>query len=743
MRAPLVSGFFVALMMAPAAPGTQPAAPSFPMADFGRSAAVRIDGTLEAVWDNVPPVDTFEEYRPRQGVPATVRTEVRFARDATHLYVAARMFDPDISRLRTGLARRDNFSNEQDWISIALDPVGSRRVAQLFYFNPDGVVWDGLSNEDTGTATSAADFEVDIATRVYPDSWVIELRIPFDELRYATRTPENWHVLVRRNYPREERHAMAAPAIPANAPCFMCLAAPIHPPGDLPSVASLSVVPQGVALARGEGARNDLDWDSDFEPSLDAKWRVSPSTVFDAALNPDFSQVDLDTPQLSSNRQFAQSFPEKRPFFLEGIDILDSPLAAIYTRSVTDPAWGLRGTHRGGWDGALLTTADDGGGFVVLPGAYSARYAPQTFDSHVTIGRVRKPAGALTFGGVLTDRRAGDGFNTVAGPDVSWRLSPETRVNAQWLGSRTRGDDDFPGVAANDEVASGHAATLDLLHVSRNWHATFLASRLGDNFRADNGYIPQVGIRQYAGELRYKLSDLKRFSELAPYVTFDLRDSLAGERVSTAPRTGVLTTLPNNLVLTTEWRPRETLRTRAGGEEHEFSQGHVALTSYPGTHLPVLTISAIFGEAVDFSADRLGRGETVSASLLWRPINRLEIQPSLDFTTVRTEANAASGPQRARESAAQLLATLHLSARDRFRLILQRIEVEREIAGVAAQDDTRLVGSLLFTHERTLTRRIYAGVSWARASSLGIAPTETAEVFVKLQWGMSGIRGGG
>jgi hypothetical protein len=739
MRATLVSWFLVALMIAPAAFGTQPTGPAFQMSDFGRTAPIEIDGTLEDAWTGVVPVDSFEEYRPRQGVPASVRTEVRFARDASYLYVAARMFDPDISRLRTGLARRDNFSNEQDWISIALDPVGSRRVAQLFYFNPDGVVWDGLANEDAGTSTAAADFELEIATRVYPDSWVVELRVPFDELRYASRTPENWHVLIRRNYPREERHAMAAPAIPANAPCFMCLAAAIRPPGELPSLASFSVVPQGVALAHGEGERSDLDWTSDLEPSLDAKWRVSPATVFDAALNPDFSQVDLDTPQLSSNRQFAVSFPEKRPFFLEGIDILDSPLTAIYTRSVTDPAWGARGTHRGSWDGALLTASDDGGGFVVLPGAYSAQYAPQSFDSHVTIGRVRKPLGAVTLGGVLTDRRAGDGYNTVAGPDISWRLSPETRINAQWLGSRTRGDGEFPGIAT--AVANGDAAALDVLHESKRWHATLTASRLDEEFRADNGYIPQVGVRQYAGELRYKFSDLRRFSELAPYVTLDLRDSLDGERVSTAPRTGLLTTLPNNLVLTTEWRPREELRTRPGGELHEFSQGYVALTAYPGSNLPVLTLSAIFGDAVDFAADRLGRGETVSASLLWRPINRLEIQPSLDFTTVRTDADGSGGAQRATESAAQLLATLHLSARDRFRLILQRIDVERKISAGDAYDDTRLVGSLLFTHERTLTRRIYAGVSWARATSLGLEPRETAEVFVKLQWGMSSIRG--
>jgi hypothetical protein len=713
-------------MIPPQLPAAQPAPAAFPMGDFGATAAVRIDGQFDPAWHDIPSVSDFEEYRPRQGVPATVRTEVRLARDGSYFYVFARMFDPDISRLRSGLARRDNFSNEQDWISIALDPLGTRRVAQLFYFNADGVVWDGLSNEDTGSSTSSADFELDIATRIDADSWSVELRIPIDEIRYASRNPDAWHVLFRRNYPREERHAMAAPAIPASAPCFMCLAAPLHPPGELPAPRSLIVVPQVLALGRETGTSNN--WTSDVEPSLDVKWRLSPATVLDAAINPDFSQVDLDTPQLSSNRQFAVSFPEKRPFFLEGIDILDSPLVAIYTRSITDPAWGARGTHRGGWDGALLTLRDDGGGYTVLPGAFSARFVPQSAGSQATIARMRAPLGAVTLGGVLTDRRVGDGYNTVAGPDASWRVSPTTRINAQFLASRTQGDDEFPGPA---HEASGNAATLDMLHESPQWRGALTLSRLDENFRADNGFIPQVGIESIAGEVRRKFTAIPHMAELAPYVTFDMRTALAGGRVSSAPRIGAQTTLTNNLVLVTELRPRETVRTHADGAEHRYSQGFFSLTAYPGSWLPVLSLSAIVGDAVDFSRDLVGRGETVSASLLWRPVNRLEIQPSYDITRVRTTAPLAPAAE-SRESAAQLLTTLHLSARDRFRLIVQQLD---------SGDDEELVGSLLFTHERSLTRRVYAGVSFARSEIGGENPRETREVFVKWQWGLSSARG--
>lgn len=710
--APL-SRFCTLLLLAGTAQATQP---EFQMRNLGTAAAIRIDGEIDAAWDAVPALDEFVEYRPKAGVPATVRTEVRFARDATYVYVLARMFDPDISRLRTGLARRDNFSNEQDWISIAIDPIGSRKVSQLFYFNADGVVWDGLTNEDTGSSTPAADFEVDIATRVLADSWIVELRIPFEELRYASRTPDNWHVLVRRNYPRDERRAMSAPAIPATAPCFMCLAAPLHPPGELPPMRTLALVPTIIALA------ND-DHERDLEPSLDAKWRVSPATVFDAAINPDFSQVELDTPQLSSNQQFAVSIPEKRPFFLEGIDILDSPLTAIYTRTITDPSWGARGTHRGGWDGALLTARDVGGGYVILPGAYRARFLPQSFDSQATIGRARLPVGDFTLGGVFTDRRAGDGYNSVVGPDVAWRLSQETRVSAQFLASRTHAVDEFPGTPG---TVNGNAAMLDFFHESPAWRAELELARLDDGFRADNGYIPQAGIESYEGELRRKFTNVSRLTELAPYVNFDTRTALDGERVSSAPRLGAQAIFPNNLTLVAEWRPREQVRTRAGGDLHEYAQGSLSLTAYPGTKIPVATLAVIAGDAVDFAADRVGRGETVSASILWRPLNRLEIQPSLDYTRVRTDAGDTE------ESIAQLLATLHLTARERFRLIVQQIEFAEE---------SQLVGSLLFTHERSLTRRVYAGVSFAHSDSAGVTTRDDVELFLKLQWGFSSARG--
>ena len=50
---------------------------------------------------------------------------------------------------------------------------------------------------------------------------------------------------------------------------------------------------------------------------LDAKVVLRDAMAIDVALNPDFSQVESDQPQVAVNQRFELFYPEKRPFFLE------------------------------------------------------------------------------------------------------------------------------------------------------------------------------------------------------------------------------------------------------------------------------------------------------------------------------------------------------------------------------------------------------------------------------------------
>jgi hypothetical protein len=125
----------------------------------------------------------------------------------------------------------------------------------------------------------------------------------------------------------------------------------------------------------------------------DIKWIPNQNTAVDATINPDFSQVESDTAQIAANTRFALFFPEKRPFFLEGVDLFSTPIQAVYTRTFTSPRWGLRGT--GKVDDSTYTVLvgqDRGGGSVIIPGPQFSQFAPQDFRSFPFVRRDRAPA---------------------------------------------------------------------------------------------------------------------------------------------------------------------------------------------------------------------------------------------------------------------------------------------------------------------------------------------------------------
>ena len=111
----------------------------------------------------------------------------------------------------------------------------------------------------------------------------------------------------------------------------------------------------------------------------------TPSLAIDATLNPDFSQIESDQPQIAANERFALFFPEKRPFFLEGVDLFDTPIDAVYTRSITEPDWGARATGGFGHNSYTVLVADDrGGGSLILPGPNNSSLAAADFTSTVS-----------------------------------------------------------------------------------------------------------------------------------------------------------------------------------------------------------------------------------------------------------------------------------------------------------------------------------------------------------------------
>src|SRR5262249_15580928 len=155
---------------------------------------------------------------------------------------------------------------------------------------------------------------------------------------------------------------------------------------------------------------------------------------------PDFSQIESDVAQIAANERFALFFSEKRPFFLEGIELFSTPIQAVYTRTITSPRFGVRATGKlGSLAYTGLFAQDRGGGSVIIPGPNGSDFADQDFLSFVGLARVRRDFGRSFVSLLATDREADGGvYNRVFGPDFQWRASGHDTVTGQFLMSFSR-----------------------------------------------------------------------------------------------------------------------------------------------------------------------------------------------------------------------------------------------------------------------------------------------------------------
>ncbi|HET7729780.1 MAG TPA: DUF5916 domain-containing protein [Usitatibacter sp.] len=702
---------------------------------------VAVDGSLdEPAWSRAPLLDRFWQTAPDDKVEARIRTEARFAYDGHALYVAVRAHDPDMAQVRAPFARRDNVLRDQDMIVLNIDPVGTRKFAHFFRVNPRGSVGDGLWNEDSGSEDFSPDIEFEVVTGRFAGGWTAEFRIPFSSLRYGDPPAKEWSVMVFRNYPRDQLYRFSTSKLAKDSACFICLNEPLTGLTDLPAARHLALTPnvtvRSVSRRSAGGARES---ETEIVPSLDLKWRPRPDVIVDATVNPDFSQVELDTPQLSGNAQFALFFPEKRPFFLEGADILEAPLRAIYTRSVTDPSWGVRATQRSDrFDGTVLVTRDDGGGLVLLPNTYGTGFALQDFKSVASFARARVQANGFTVGGLVTDRTLeGGAYNRVAGPDVVWFPSTEHRLRAQLLGSWTTAQP-VDGRIRRGELDTGHAALLDWSFRGHEWDQYLNFEDLGRGFRADNGFVGQNGYRRVYSETIRKFRDLWGFNEVAGYLFAEYKTDPDGRVQYQQNNVGMRWQLPRATTVWTEVRMNNLVAVREGGGLRKREQAYLAIESNPFPWWAKLFTELAFGDRVDVANNRVGRGAFFSFQASLRPHARAEVEYRIDNDTIDSREHVEGSKRIITQRAQQLRAIWHFSARDSLRTIWQDSGSKRapslwELPVSSREDSSTL--SVVYGHRRGIASSLYVGATFGRSRDpdAGSRSYQT-EFFVKGSW---------
>ena len=431
-------------------------------------------------------VTGFVQREPGDGVPASAETAVFLSYDEHHFYAVFVCRD-DPSKVRANMTKREAIMGD-DLVGLLLDTYHDGRRSYEFLANPLGIQMDGVATEGQDDDWSY-DTLWQSDGRLTADGYVVVMKVPFKSLRFSNAPTQTWGVAVARMIPRANETSFWPYMTRRIASMGQQMATMDGLAGISPG-RNLQFIPYGdFATARVLNEAGVQVAENSARAGVDGKAVIRDALTVDMTVNPDFSQVESDEPQVTVNQRFEVFFPEKRPFFIENAGYFESPQNLFFSRRVADPGVGVRLTGKArGWAFGVLGVNDE------EPGREYPEADPRSGKlAGVGVFRVQKELARQShIGGIFTDREFGPAANRVYGADARWRFNDNWSATGQWVGSETI-----------DEAGDSTSGTSWIAEVRREGrgfdYAGAVTSRSPD-FRSELGYIRRVDMREVLQE---------------------------------------------------------------------------------------------------------------------------------------------------------------------------------------------------------------------------------------------------
>ena len=463
-------------------------------------------------WKDAQQFSIDYEINPGDNSPAPHKTEVYVLYSATDMYVGF-IAHADMSNLRSSIRNRDE-GFQDDNVQIGIDTYGDGRYMILLGANPEGNQIDLKllpDNED--------DYDVNFESKAskHADSYHVELKIPFNVLPFIKQDEMKWKVVfVRTTYTDDTRSQSINFKIDRDRPCFICQTPTEITLKGIQSKNRVNLLPYVFGGLSGEKAEGQLDFGK-FQKNagLSGLFDLNSVTSLEFALNPDFSQVEADVSQVNANTTFALFFPERRPYFNEGNEIINSNLNTVYTRTINDPLASTKIIHQGDKQRVYWLAAYDQASPYLIAGenesysgaggkAFSNILSYQrTFDQGSYIGllstnRIFKDGGnghAIGVNGLLR-------FAKLYSLSFELNTSFIKEPNQDWIES----EDIIKGktVALDGDKKRGNAVLIELERNTRNWNTNFNFVSYSPEYEAPLGFVTQNSI--HSAEISHSYS---------------------------------------------------------------------------------------------------------------------------------------------------------------------------------------------------------------------------------------------
>ena len=521
---------------------------------------MNIDGVLnEDVWNNAVTAENFTEISPGDNVKPEVETKVKIFYDDDYIYFGYTCYEKDMESVRASLSDRDRMYGD-DWVGPFIDTYSDLKQGFEMYVNPKGIQGDLLWTSNS--EDSNYDIIYDSEAKMYKDKWTAEMRIPFKSLRFPDRKEQKWRIHLLRNRPRGARQEIYWASVSRDNPNFMGQSGTLNGIKDVKRGRDIQILPY-ILGTQNSTLEDFSDPNSKFthgklegEIGLSAKYGLSSTLTLDATYNPDFSQVEADAPQININSPFALFYPEKRPFFLEGIDHFATPINVSYTRSINNPLFAAKLSGKiNKLDIGFISAYDENTPYII-PLTERSFFLSSNKNSVSNILRMKYDMGGENYlGFIFSDREQSadsskafgfTGFNRNYGFDGKFNFASNYYLTFQILQNNTkeindtnfkynslknfRFDDNKYTALLDGESYSGSNVYLSFNRNARNWSFYSEYFFQAPTVRRDNGFIQRNNFHQLFMQQEYNFyPEGKVLRRVNPELNMEIRYDATGK----------------------------------------------------------------------------------------------------------------------------------------------------------------------------------------------------------------------
>jgi len=472
----------------------------------------KIDGVLEnPLWEKEAlKIENFLQLTPKEKGTPTEKTIAYIGYDKKNLYFGFRCYDSESKKVRASVTNRDNIIDD-DWVIIFLDCFNEKRRAFSFILNPIGIQMDLMRMEEGGNDNMDESWDTVFYSdgKIDDQGYTVEVAIPFKSIRFPNREEKVWGIVLGRNIPRKGEIIIWPPAS-KSIPGLLTQEEEIMVQGKVEKGRNFELMPIFTSL-KNKGEKFDI------QPGVNFKWGLSSDLTMDLTLNPDFSHIEADAPQIDINQRFALYYAEKRPFFLEGMEIFRFPeIEMIYTRRVIDLGAGAKLTGKlGRFTYGLLSAYDTN----PTESLWEVHEGGESRNENALFNIIRLKADVFKesyLGFCLADKEIDGSFNRVAGVDGTFKFKNKYFFNFQALGSKTKFEEGATDIAP--------ALYADFYYFTKHWGGGAFWKSIHPDFEASSGFINRVDYRSFGAYTSFHLYPEKRYLN---QVTFNFN---AGQR---------------------------------------------------------------------------------------------------------------------------------------------------------------------------------------------------------------------